>query len=371
MIWRRRTTRSRSVPEMDPDREVTRRASRAIARDIAVLSAVMVLAGAALFIIGLWVESRRSRRRFPRGDIFEIHVDMSDATGLIVVVAVGVVLLAGLGTLLIARRAMRPLEESMRRQRSFVSDASHELRTPLAVASARAQQLERLAHGDEKVRTVACRLRSDITAMSDIVDDMLASVGGEARGVGQSQWRPALVSAVEDMELVASRRGVHVLVDVPGPPGGTTPMPQGELRRILGALIDNAIDYSPASGTVHVTATEGHQHLMIRVRDEGEGISGITPERVFDRFAHGAPPKSGDESRSSHGIGLALVHDLVTTRGGTVSVESTGSTGTTFLVSLPTRAPAGADGGGGRSEVASPQGPVGAHGAPEEERHGS
>lgn len=349
MTWWR-ATRSRSdrerVLETDPDREVTRRASRAIARDIAILSAVMVLAGAVLFVIGLWVEAYRSRRGFPRGDIFEIHVDMSDATGLIVVVAVGVVLLAGSGTLFIARRAMHPLEESMRRQRSFVSDASHELRTPLAVASARAQQLERLARGDERVRVVACQLRSDIAAMSDIVDDMLASVGGETRDMGWSPWRPVLIAAVEDMELVASRRGVHVLADVPEAPGGTTSMPEGELRRVLGALIDNAIGYSPTGGMVRVTANDRTRDLQIRVKDEGEGISGIAPDRVFDRFAHGAPPKSGDESRSSHGIGLALVHDLVTRRGGTVRVESTGPGGTTFLMVLPAQTPFEARAGG-------------------------
>lgn len=369
MTWRRRATRSRNVPEADPDRAVTRHASRAIARDIAVLSAVMVLAGAALFVIGLWVEAHRSRRGLPHGDIFEVHVDMSDATGLIVVVAVGVVIIAGLGTLLIARRAMRPLEESMRRQRSFVSDASHELRTPLAVASARAQQLERLARGDEKVRTVACKLRSDITAMSDIVDDMLASVGGEIRDPSLSQWRPVVLSAAEDMELVASRRGVHVLVDVPETSGGTTPMPAGELRRVLGALIDNAVGYTRAGGTVHVTATEGHRDLLIRVRDEGEGISGIAPERVFDRFAHGAPPESGDESRSSHGIGLALVHDLVTRRGGTVRVESTGPRGTIFLVVLPAQAPAEVHGGGRAPDDVGTGGTADVHDPPGEESH--
>jgi signal transduction histidine kinase len=142
-------------------------------------------------------------------------------------------------------------------------------------------------------------------------------------------------------------------------------MPATSLRRCVVALVDNAITHSPRGGTVLVRLTAEGAHVVLTVSDEGHGIVGISPERVFDRFAHSesakatpsAPVSSANSSsvaatttmgggaggsfraapplRPGFGIGLALVRDIATRQGGSVRVASTSSEGTTFRLDLP------------------------------------
>ena len=334
--------------DADPDAEVSRRATRAIALEIAAMSAAMVISGAVLLLAVLWADAKRHGRRDPVTGALLVHLDFSDATGLTAVGTIGVVALAGIGTLVLARRAIRPLEESMRRQRTFVSDASHELRTPLAVASARSQQLVIMARGDAKVARVAEELHEDIKVMTDIVNDMLASVTGAGPGAAATLG-PLLDQVVADMSLVASARGIRL--EVTGGTGVSAPrpvaLPEGELRRVLTSVIDNAIGYSPSDGVIGVNVRDTPGVVEVRVSDHGPGITGIEPARIFERFAHGAQPTTGDTTRTSHGIGLALVHDVLASRGGSIAIEHTGPDGTTFLLRLPHSA-----GGPGTAEEA-------------------
>ena len=170
-----------------------------------------------------------------------------------------------------------------------------------------------------------------------------------------------MTAAVADMMLLAERRGVRIVAT---PLAREVALPAADLRRCLVALMDNAIDHSPAGGTVAVRAAEYGPNARITVTDDGSGITGIDPARVFDRFAHGSPviegfagtgsstpgsdapgsdapgsdtPGSPIEpgSRTRFGIGLALVAELAERHGGAVQVARTGSTGTVFELTIP------------------------------------
>ena len=336
LMTRRRCTRTGPTGNSaDPDREVFARAARDIAMEIAVLCAGMVIAGAAVLFGALWMEATRHNRRDPRSGALLVRLDPDDVTGLVLVVTIGVLVVAGVGTLAFVRRAIRPLEESMRRQRTFVADASHELRTPLAVASARSQQLALMARGDDDLEVVARSLHSDIGVMTGIVNDMLASLGPEPTTPTDADLGAVLTRVVADMEVLARERAVGIGLDAGAAAGRRVGLPESELRRALTAVVDNAVGFSPRGGTVRVLVEEVGSTSEVRVSDDGPGITGIAPARVFERFAHGTPPSADDPTRTSHGIGLALAHDLVTSRGGTITVESTGPAGTTILLRLP------------------------------------
>lgn len=333
------SSRGRPASPRDPDREVSRRAVRDIAVESALLSAGMVIAGAMLLLVGLWVNARRQNHREPHTGGLLVRLDPDDLTVFLVIVMIGVVVLAGLGTLLLARRAIRPLEESMRRQRTFVADASHELRTPLAVASARSQQLALMVRGDAGLEAVAGELHSDITIMADVVNDMLAAMMEERNLPAESDLSEVLEQVVADMDLIARKRGNRIDVSGVEHGGQVVGLSRSEVRRALTAVIDNAIGYSPSGGAVVVGVTGTERRREVRVTDHGPGITGIEPDRVFERFAHGAQPTSGGTTRSAHGIGLSLVHDLLARRGGSICVETTGPEGTTFLMRFPVTEP--------------------------------
>lgn len=271
------------------------------------------------------------------------------------VIAIGAVILAGIVALLITRRAVAPLVDALARQRRFVADASHELRTPLTILDTRIQLLQRsLGPEAEQAETVA-KLRSDSRTLITIVNDLLESleVTPTAEAAPTSVLE-AIRSTAATMRLPAENR--QVCLDLGdssranGPDASDTgaadaadtgddllvAMPEASLNRCLLSLIDNALKHSPEHSRVRIRTAADHRQVSISVTDEGPGISGISPDRVFDRFARSSDARNGGgTSRTGFGIGLSLVHESVSRWGGTVEVTTTSAMGTTMTLRLP------------------------------------
>ena len=325
--------------DVDADRIASRRSAVRMGAQVAVVSAALVLTIVALVVVYVvWQLTPGQQQETHGPEDVHVWLDTVDLAIAIAILGVTAVLLAGLASWIIARRAVRPIAEALRMQRTFVADASHELRTPLTVLNARVQQLRAMIDADDPRRPVADDLRDDTRVLIDIVNDLLEA----ARDAGEAvptNLAPELFAAEHDMVVLAEQRGVRIRTSAVD---ATVTVPSTALRRTIVALVDNAVAHSPAGGTVTVTAQVEDGFVSVRVRDEGPGITGIPARRVFDRFAHGtpAPQGRGDGTRPSFGIGLALVRDVAVRHGGDVRVETTGTRGTTFLLRLPTIDPA-------------------------------
>ena len=255
-------------------------------------------------------------------------------TGLVVAELVGLGLSVLLGALL-AKRAMAPLVTAMDRQRRFVADASHELRTPLTLLSTRAQLLERAlrrrdATSDEHAESQA--LVADTRRLGEVVDDLLLSASlADHPSRGEPVDLVALArAAVDAARPHAAEQGVQVTGPAPGGPPVTVLGAPGPLRRVLDALIDNAVTHTLSGGHVNVLVTAASKGT-VQVVDDGTGIDPAVAPRLFDRFAHGP----GTSGRRHFGLGLALVREVVQAHHGSVEAGPTPGGGATFTVTLP------------------------------------
>lgn len=325
---------SRAVWANDPDRKTFQRAALRIGIQVAAVSAVMVAAGAVLFVLYLWWRMVVGSGHEPDENTLIVRLDPVDLAQAGALLGMSAILLAGVAAVWLTRRATAPLAESMRRQRVFVGDASHELRTPLAVMSARAQQLAIMVQDSEELSPVVADLRGDVAVMTEIVNDMLASLSQEASSMPAARFEDVLGDVITDMRVLADQRNVVLAGPTPAGRRHEVALAEVHLRRVLTAVLDNAIGHSPAGGSVEIVVFSRTQFLEIDIVDHGPGITGIEPERVFERFAHGALPEGG-ATRSSHGIGLALAHDLIASEGGTIEVLRTGPAGSTFRLRVP------------------------------------
>jgi signal transduction histidine kinase len=255
-------------------------------------------------------------------------------TGLVLAELVGLGLSLLLGGLL-ARRAMSPLVMAMDRQRRFVADASHELRTPLTLLSTRAQLLERSlrrrdAASDEHAESQA--LVADTRRLAEVVEDLLlsASLADQPSRRETVDLAALARAAVESAGPYAAEQGVQLS----GPGPGQSPMTvlgaAGPLRRVLDALIDNAVAHTLAGGHVTVRVSAASK-VTVQVVDDGTGIDPAVAPRLFDRFAHGP----GTGGRRHFGLGLALVREVVQAHHGNVDAGPTPGGGATFTVTLP------------------------------------
>ncbi|TFD83507.1 HAMP domain-containing histidine kinase [Cryobacterium lactosi] len=247
------------------------------------------------------------------------------------------IVLAGVMSWLVTRRAVQPLGEALRIQRAFVADASHELRTPLAVLDARIQILQRALPENDPSTQLVAELRQDAKSLIQIVNDLLesAEVGGIAPTEDQSADVVAAVDlAVHRMSLIASAKQISVELDAPA--SAHSYVPPSSITRCTVALVDNALRFSPPGSTVSVQVVATHKSVTVVVRDHGPGIQGIDPAHVFDRFAHsGAAVDGGGDAKTGFGIGLALVREIAVRYGGSVDVVDSSDAGTAISFTVP------------------------------------
>ncbi|MGN6722902.1 MAG: sensor histidine kinase [Marmoricola sp.] len=251
-------------------------------------------------------------------------------------VATAILFSAGVGVLLaaivaawLASRSVRPMAESLTRQRRFVADASHELRTPLTHLSMRVQLLSRRAARGEIAAADLAPVVADTHVLAEILDDLLAASDTRAQLREPTDIGALVRDACAAVAPFAHDRGIALRTDAPETI--TAPAVPTALRRAVTALVDNAVDH--AGSSVDVTVTSSRRRVRIAVTDDGPGIAKDLMPHVFERFSGG---RTGDSDRRHFGIGLALVADIAAAHRGSVDVRNRedGRSGTTFTLTL-------------------------------------
>jgi len=286
------------------------------------------------------------------GGTGDIEDTLRTTRGLVAISAVAAAILAALLSVLLTRRALRPLgrltagaeaiartgdperrlpapastdevrrladtlnamletlDHARENERRFVADASHELRTPLTALRGNAAYVAQ--HGADP--EVLAELERDATRLSTLLDDLLALAREDAAGARPEERvdLDALVRGVVDGEprVVVEGRGSAVAGD-----------PEA-LRRAIANLVENAGKYGPPDGRITVALNGGR----VSVSDEGRGLDDEAATHAFERFWRG-PQASGEGS----GLGLAIVRAIAERHGGSVEVR-----GATFTIDLP------------------------------------
>jgi two-component system, OmpR family, sensor kinase len=256
--------------------------------------------------------------------------------GLAVAGGVGIVIAIAIGSIT-ARRAVRPLEEASLRQQRFVADASHELRTPLTQAHLRAQLLQRSLQdvdGRPELAEEAGRLVNSTRELGDIVEELLisAQLSADPTTMVPVDMDRVARDVVEAEQARVRERGVLLSIRSNGGPYVVPGSPTA-LRRVLNALVDNAIGHVDEGGhiTVAIHRNDGRAPTVVcDVIDDGHGIEPRDTEKIFERFARGA-----HGSGRRFGIGLALAREVVEAHDGTLTATGGEGVGATFRIVLP------------------------------------
>ena len=225
------------------------------------------------------------------------------------------------------------LERSFTQMQRFTADAAHELRTPLAVIRNEAEVALRTPRSAEEYTRVLETLLEEVVRLSEMADQLLflcrqdAGLNPSARE--EVRLDELLLAVTENMRLVADEKGV-VLVLADNPPC-TVRGDAHQLRRVFYNLIDNAVKYTPAAGTVRVASRCDGESVVVTVSDTGVGITGEHLPRIFDRFYRVDQSRAGDGA----GLGLAICRSVVRATGGSIEVTSEVGRGSKFTMELP------------------------------------
>ncbi len=225
------------------------------------------------------------------------------------------------------------LEAAFDRERRFSADVAHELRTPVTAIVNQSEYALSDSIGDADRRAALEQIHGRAEGMGMLIQQLLLLARMES---GQMVPEPETVDlgllcemAVEALRQPAEARDVQVSVICAGPvrvPGDPTMLTQMVMN-----LIDNGIKYGRADGFVRLSVESQGCEALLRVEDDGRGMSEEQQAHIFERFYRADPSRQ----RSGTGLGLALCERIVALHSGRISVQSRPGEGSRFEVRLP------------------------------------
>lgn len=230
--------------------------------------------------------------------------------------------------------ATKPVEESWKHQRQFVSDASHELKTPLTVILSNVELLERAdAPQDGRSLRWLDNIRTASGQMTELVEGLLTLARFDNQTSVKLSERFNLSELAEEEALLFEpilfeagkelQEEIEENLFVTGDPS--------KLRRLMGILLDNARKYADEHSVVTLKlSSEGGKRVRLSVNTKGEVIPAEQLTRLFERFYR------AEQSRTSegYGLGLSIASGIAQEHGGKIWAESTLEDGNTFIVTI-------------------------------------
>jgi signal transduction histidine kinase len=227
-----------------------------------------------------------------------------------------------------------------RMKKDFVSSVSHELRTPLTSIKAFTATILRDPAMPEDTRNEFLHIiDEESNRLADLIEDLL-DISRIESGTLKIASEPVqlteiLHAVVPALQPLAAKKDITLSSQVDSEISEITG-DAGKLQSVLTNLVNNAIKFTPAGGSVAVRLFQQDDRVVASVKDTGMGIPADALEKVFDRFYRVHRP--GMEIQGT-GLGLAIVKEIVHLHGGRIEVTSEINKGSEFIVTLPVSAP--------------------------------
>jgi heavy metal sensor kinase len=225
------------------------------------------------------------------------------------------------------------LEAAFGEMQRFTADAAHELRTPLTALRGGIEIALRAERSPDEYRRVLASSIEEVDQLIRLAEDLLLlsrSTVGLSAARQPVDLEPLCLEALELGVRLAKGKGVNVSM------GATVPAivhgDAGALRRVLLNLVDNAVKYTPAGGSVVISLARVADSVALVVEDTGIGIDPADAKRIFEPFLRLDAGRNRDTGGS--GLGLAIARSIVLAHGGTLEVDNRPGGGSRFTINL-------------------------------------
>jgi two-component system, OmpR family, sensor histidine kinase CreC len=233
----------------------------------------------------------------------------------------------------LALENMRDALEGKKYVEQYIHTFTHEIKSPLSAIRAAAELLDEEMPREKRERFLS-NIRTEAGRIQDLVDRMLELSELESqrdlRNVAAISLQSLIQTVLESMEPMFARKALRVEccldenIRIPGDPF--------LLHRAISNIVQNAVDFSPAGGSITITSHSDGKEVTLTIDDQGTGIPGNYRERVFDRFFSLQRPDTG---KKSTGLGLNFVKEVATLHKGDIRLENLPDKGLRAVLSLP------------------------------------
>ena len=231
----------------------------------------------------------------------------------------------------------------LQRANAFKSEVlgtvAHDLKNPLGVILGRTEMLTEMvsaaASSVDNVKAQIVHIRSAAHRVTEIIDSLISDAMADAHDITIRREQVDLVELLRDLvdanQPLAARKDQTIRLTAPAAVDSLCD--SDRIREAIDNVLSNAIKYSPIGGRIEVGVDRRGESAVIRISDEGPGLSPEDTARLFGRFQRLSAKPTGGET--STGLGLSIVKRIVDLHGGTVEAETTGPSGTTFMIAIP------------------------------------
>ena len=231
------------------------------------------------------------------------------------------------------------LHSSLARQRAFAADASHELRSPLAVLQGELELAGKSGRSKEDLQAAVSSAAEEVTRLTQLVEELLLLARSDSASLAGPTEPIDVVALLRHVCRVHERRagaaGVRLVVSAPGE---LTAVADGHrLRQALDNLVDNALRFAPRDSQIELRASAQGNLLTLEVLDQGPGFDEEFLPHAFERFTR----PTGDRSRADGGtgLGLAIVDAIAAAHGGRAAARNLPGGGAAVRLEFPASSP--------------------------------
>ncbi len=250
------------------------------------------------------------------------------------------ILASGAAVIIDNAQAWKALEESNKKIISFAYKIGHDLKAPVVAIQGLLSAMQEGYAGDvpPKQKDILARCIKKQEHLLLLIKDVL-NLAEEQIPTESQKVVSVFIDAIasETIRLLEAQRRQKGITIIFTPQPNPIPFQEvpGDLQRLFSNLLDNALRYTPAGGTVELELSNDDEKISIMVRDSGIGIEPEHKEKIFDEFFR--TPQAKRSQTDGTGLGLAIVKGIVQRYHGEIQVESEVGKGTTFYVTLPRR----------------------------------
>lgn len=243
-----------------------------------------------------------------------------------------ILFISSLSSYFLAKRTLRPIEESVEAQNRFTADASHELRTPLTAMKSEievALRDKKMSISDARQLLVSNLEEIDkLTSLSSALLKLARNDQTARGGFAQIKIEKAISEAISKTKDLAGKKNIKVNYDFE-----QNALILGDYASIVELfiiLLENAIKYSSADSAVNIASKSSNGKIIISFSDTGIGIKASDLPYIFNRF-YRADHSRNKEKVPGYGLGLSIAKQIASLHGATLSVESKSGQGSNFI----------------------------------------
>ena len=234
-------------------------------------------------------------------------------------------------TILLSKKAIKPIAANMERQKQFVTDAGHEIKTPLAIIMANTDALE-LHYGENKYSK---NIRSQIFRLKDLTQDLLALAKMEESVEKRITESFSIATLTEEslnqFEESILAKEITLYKNIQS--NLIMNSDKDKVQRLLLILLDNATKYTPEKGRIEVYLFQENKQINYVVSNTAENLDKLDTEKVFDRFYRADDARN--QKSGGYGIGLSVARAIVQSLKGSITVQKQGDNKLIFVIKLP------------------------------------